>query len=793
MIKNYLKVAWRSLLKNKGYSAINILGLAVGMAVVMLIGLWIHDELTFDKSHDNYDRLGKIMTTQTFNGETGTGPAVNVSLGRELETSYTADFKNISMASWNNDMILGFGDKKLIRSGMWVQPVFPDMLSLKMIAGARSALKDPSSILLSASVASALFNTDNPIGKTIKLNNETLLTVGGVYEDLPKNTSLRETWFLLPWEKYLQVESWVKNSYDHWGNHSWQLFVQLQPNLSFEQVSEKIRLVSMKHLDPKKDGQEELIIHPMRQWHLYGNWTNGKVDGGRIRFVWLFGIIGVFVLLLACINFMNLGTARSEKRAKEVGIRKTVGSERKQLIGQFLVESILVSLLSFILALLFVLLTLPWFNGLSDKQMSILWTEPLFWAGCLGFSLLTGLVAGSYPAFYLSSFQPIKVLKGTFKAGRYAAIPRKVLVVIQFTVSVALIICTIVVFRQISYAKDRPVGYTREGLLMFDYNTSDIRKHYDALKTGLLNTGVIDHVTKTSSSITAVWSNQIGFSWKGMTPGALPLFGVIAVSQDYGKTIGWHIRDGRDFSKEFASDSLALVLNESAVKLMGLQQPVGENVKWGNDNYTIIGVINDMVMQSPYEPIMPTIFFINEGWANKVLVKVKPGSSMRAALDRMEPLFRQFNPGSPFEFKFVDEDYARKFESEERIGKLAGFFAVLAIFISCLGIFGLASFVAEQRTKEIGVRRVLGASIYHIWELLSKDFVLLVMISFLLAAPLAWYFMHQWLNDYKYRTSISWWIFAISCGGALLITLVTVSFQAIKAALTNPVKNLRSE
>lgn len=793
MFRNYLKVAWRNLVKNKGYSAINILGLSVGMAVVMLIGLWIHDELTFNKYHDNYDRLGLVMTTQTFNGHTGTGPAVAVPLGAELQAKYSSDFKRLSMASWNQDMILAYGDKKIIKPGMWVQPAMPEMLSLRMLAGTRSALNDPSSIIISRSVAEALFGKADPMGKTIKVSNKTVQNVTGIYEDLPRNSSLYDSYFFLPWDRYASLESWVKRAEQQWDNHSWQLFVQLQDNADFDKVSRKIRDVPMQHLNIQKYAAEALVIHKMSDWHLYSNWKNGQIDGGRIRFVWLFGIIGAFVLLLACINFMNLGTARSEKRAKEVGVRKTVGSERKQLIGQFLTESVLVALLSSLIAGVMVVLSLPWFNQLSDKQMTILWTDPLFWGACLAFTVFTGLVAGSYPAFYLSSFEAIKVLKGTFRAGRYAALPRKILVVIQFTVSVALIIGTIVVFRQIQHARDRPVGYTRQGLVQFDMNTPEIRGHYDALRADLLATGVVAEMSQSSSPITSVYSNQIGFSWKGMDPNAKPLFGVIAVSHDFGRSIGWQIREGRDFSRDFATDTTSLVLNESAVQLTGLKNPVGETIKWGDRDFTIIGVIKDMVMQSPYEPVMPTIFALDYDWANLITVRIKPEKPVREALAGMEPVFRKFNPGAPFEYKFVDELYARKFESEERIGKLAGFFAVLAIFISCLGIFGLASFVAEQRTKEIGVRKVLGASIYTIWRLLSKDFLLLVTLSFLLAGPLAWYFMHNWLNDYEYRTAISWWIFAVSCGGALLVTLATVSFQAIKAAMANPVKSLRSE
>jgi ABC-type antimicrobial peptide transport system permease subunit len=425
MFSNYLKIAWRNLLKNKGYSLINILGLATGMAVALLIALWIWDELTFDKYHANHATLAQVMTTQTFNGETGTGQAVAMPLGNELRTKYGSDFKNVSMASWNFGHILAVGDKKISKEGMWVEPNFPAMFSLKMLKGSINGLKDPSSILLNESVAKALFGNTNPIGKTIKLDNKDVFTVAGVYEDLPRNTTLYKTTMLLPWDKFVTTEEWMKDAMTQWGNHSWQAFVQVNDNVDIARVTAKIKNASMVHLKEAEDGKEELVLQPMDNWRLHSDFENGKVVGGRIQFVWLFGIIGVFVLLLACINFMNLSTARSEKRAKEVGIRKTVGSLRKQLIGQFLSESIVVSLIAFVFAIILVQCLLSFFNGIADKDMSLPWGSPIFWICTLAFTVFTGLVSGSYPAFYLSSFEPIKVLKGTFKVGRFASLPRK--------------------------------------------------------------------------------------------------------------------------------------------------------------------------------------------------------------------------------------------------------------------------------------------------------------------------------------------------------------------------------
>jgi ABC-type antimicrobial peptide transport system permease subunit len=542
-----------------------------------------------------------------------------------------------------------------------------------------------------------------------------------------------------------------------------------------------------------KDGNEHTVFHPMDRWRLYDEFENGKVKGGRISYVWMFGIIGVFVLLLACINFMNLSTARSEKRSKEVGVRKAIGSLREQIIVQFLSESMIMALIAFVLSIVLVLIFLPFFNEMADKQMHIPFGNIWFWLSTLLFILFTGLVSGSYPAFYLSSFSAVKVLKGTFKAGRYSALPRQIMVVLQFAISVALIIGTIIVFRQIEYAKDRPVGYSREGLITIMMNTPDLFGHYDAIRNDLLQTFAVENMAESSSPTTGTWSNQIGFDWAGKDPSSTPLFGTIAVTADFGKTINWHVLKGRDFSRTIKSDTACMVINESAVKLIGFKDPVGKPIKFNGQQLTIIGVIGDMVMDSPYFPVQPTVFFLNPGWANVVTIKIKPAVSVPVALDKIGNVFRHYNPGSPFNYKFTDQDYADKFADEMRIGKLASFFAVLAVFISSLGLFGLASFVAEQRTKEIGVRKVLGASVGNLWAMLSKEFVILVSISCLIAIPLAWYYLYTWLKGYKYHTEISWWVFAVACLGAMVITLLTISVQAIKAASANPVKSLRSE
>ncbi|MFI5162084.1 MAG: ABC transporter permease [Sphingobacteriales bacterium] len=792
MIKNYFKIAWRNLLKSKVYSSINVLGLACGMAVAMLIGFWMFDELTYNHYHANHKQIAQVMVTQTFNNETGTGQAMAIPLGVELRNNYKSDFKYVTLTSWNFKLVSKAGEKKLTRSGMWAQPEFPVMMGLEAVNGNMKGLTDLSSVLIDQSFAEALFGNDNVVGKTIRFNNKYDFKVAGVYKDIPKNSTFNDTHFLLPWDKYMTTEDWFKRAATQWDNHSFRIFVQMNDNVDMAKTSARIELITQRYVK-KEEGNERLQLHPMDKWRLYSDFENGKIKGGRIQYVWLFGIIGIFVLLLACINFMNLSTARSEKRAKEVGIRKAIGSVRKQLIFQFLSESILMAGLAFVLAIILVLVSLPVFNTIADKSMSIPWANLIFWVVVILFTAFTGFVSGSYPAFYLSGFNPVAVLKGTFRAGRFAALPRKILVVLQFTISITLIIGTIIVFKQIQYAKNRPVGYSREGLISIDMSTPDLYGHYDALRNDLIGTGMVDNMAESSSPTTDVYSNNIGFDWEGKTPGSNPLFGTIAVTRDFGNTIGWHIRQGRDFSRDFASDTSAMILNRSAVELTGFKEPIGKIIKYNKKNYTVVGVIDNMVMESPYMPVQPTIFLVDNNWANIITVKIKPNAHLQDAIAKIGGVFRKYNPSSPFDYRLTDDEYAKKFSDEERIGKLASIFAVLAIFISSLGLFGLASFVAEQKTKEIGVRKVLGASVFNLWGMQSKEFVMLVTISCALAVPVAWYFLAGWLKGYKYHTEISFWIFIVACIGAMAITLLTVSYQSVKAALANPVKSLRTE
>ncbi len=798
MFSNYFKIAWRNLVRDRTSSFINIGGLSVGMAVFFLIGLWIYDELNFNKQFNNYDRITQVMQHQTVNGNILSVKGMPLPLGKVLQNDYGSNFKYVVMASWQGDFILSAGDKNLSRKGMYMDADGPRMFSLRMLKGTQDGLRNPNSILLSASAAEAFFGDADPTGKPMRIGNKVDVTVTGVYEDLPYNTEFRDLDFIAPWDLYVASEGGVRRSIVQWDNSSFQIFAQLADHADFSTVSKNIVHSEYVHVDPAgKKYAPAVFLQPMRDWHLRAHWENGINTGGLIEYVRLFSIIGIFVLLLACINFMNLSTARSERRAKEVGIRKAIGSLRYQIIAQFFSESLLVVLFAFVLSLVLVQIILPWFNEVANKKMSFPWASPVFWAAGLGFSLITGIIAGSYPALYLSSFRPIKVLKGTFKVGRLAAVPRKVLVVMQFSISLALIIGTIVVYTQISYARNRPLGYDRNGLMMLQMKSPEYYGKYDMLRTELKNTGAITELAESSSPLTDIWSNDGGFSWPGKDPQVDGEFATIYVTHEFGKTVGWQFTAGRDFSRDFKTDSGSVVINETAVKFMGLKNPIGTMVKWGTDerarSYKVVGVIKDMVMLSPYDAVKQTIYFMDYENVNWVVMKLNPHQSAAASVANIQAVFKKYTPSAPFDYKFADNEFAAKFAAEERIGSLSTFFAALAIFISCLGLFGLASFMAEQRTREIGVRKVLGASVFNLWRLLSRDFVLLVVVSLLIAIPAAYYFMHQWLLNYPYRTGISWWVFGVSGIGAMAVTLLTVSFQAIKAAIANPIKSLRTE
>ncbi len=787
MFRNYFLVAWRNLLRNKVHAFINIAGLSLGMAITLLIGLWIKDEFSFNRYFTDRRRLVQVMDVQTAPGQgTDVGTSISSVISPVLNSGFKGVFKQTALIAYPTDALIAYGDKHLSTLASWTQASFPDMFSFRMIEGSASSLNEPASALMAHSTAEALFGKTDPVGKVFKLNNGLQLKIGGVFEDLPANLTFHNIKVLLPSNN--AAAAWLRNNTD-WDNHNSQLYAELADGVTAEQATARIKNLPTPNI---KEDHEELMAYPVSRKHLFGEFKNGQPSGGGIVFVWLFGTIGSFVLLLACINFMNLSTARSERRAREVGIRKTVGSSRGQLIGQFLGESIGMAFLALILASLLVQSALPWFNEVAGKEIAAPWNNLLFWLAAIGFSLFTGLLAGSYPAFYLSGFDAVTVLKGSFRAGRSARLPRQILVVTQFTVSLTLIIGTIIVFRQIQYAKDRPAGYDRTGLMTININTADLNGHYDELRNEILSTGVAANMAESSYSLTGFWQNN-NLDWPGETPTQKAVnFRDVYVTPDFGKTIGWTIVRGRDFSHAFKTDSDACILNEAGLNVTGFKDPIGRVLTYFGKPYTIIGITKNMLSNDPYDTIEPAIF-LGRGWLGTITIRIKPGIPMRTAIAALQPIFKRRNPGSPFMYKFVDDDYTLKFAAETRIGQLAGVFASLAIFISCLGLFGLASYLAERRTREIGVRKVLGAGVFNLWGLLSRDFVRLVALSMLIAMPLAYWGMKEWLRNYAYHTGLSWWIFASAGAGILIITLLTVSFQSIKAAMMNPVRSLRSE
>jgi ABC-type antimicrobial peptide transport system permease subunit len=793
MIAHHIKIALRNLAKRKWISLTHLAGLSVGMAVCLLISLWIWDEISFDRVHENYENIARVRLNVTSNGEIRTTKTVPLPLVQELRSNFGNDFQYIVPSSHRLVHILSASEKKLMQKGVYLGSGALSMLSLNMIKGDASALTNPRSVVLSAAAAHIFFGGEDPLGKVMIIDNKQNVTVAGVYEDLPDNSTFADIAFIAPFDLYISEQTWITNLSDPWNQNPIQLYVQLKGTSSFEQVSGRIKnVVQRKGAESGTGKKSAVLLEPMSKWHLY-NYKNGSNQSGAIRYVKMFAWIAAFVLLLACFNFMNLSTARSEQRAKEVGIRKTLGSLRSQLITQFFAEAVLLSLFAFGCAILLAQLALPFFNEVAGKKMSIFWSNGYFWIAGGLFSLLTGLLAGSYPALYLSSFNAMNVLKRSFRSSGNAPLFRKSLIVVQFAVAVTMMIGTVVVFRQVQYAKQRPTGYDPKNLLLIPMTTDDIPQHFDAVRTDLLKSGAITAMAASESTTTDIWGTDSDITWPGKDPRTNVDFPNTGVTVEYGKTVGWTFIDGRDFSSGIVSDSAGFILNEAAVKYMGLQHPVGEIIRWKERPFTVIGVIKDMVVESPYEPVKPSIYCLARGHDNFAILKLNTAVNTSKALSEIEKVFRRYSPSSPFAFEFIDDSYGSKFSGEERVGKIAGCFTAIAIFISCLGIFAIATFMAERRSKEIGIRKVFGASVWKIWQLLSREFSFLIVLSLLIAIPAAYFLMNNWLQNYHYRTTIDWWIPAIIAASAICIMLMTVSFQTIRAALAKPINTLRDE
>ena len=786
MFKNYFKTAVRSLLRNRVYSIINIGGLAIGMASAIVIMLWIQNETSYDRFHTNTSRLYEVFSNDTVDGTIRSMTPTPQLLAPALKKDYP-EIEDATRIGGNGKVLFSYKDKIVKANGTWTDPSFLTMFSFPLIKGnAADALKDPYSVVFTEQMAKKIFGDEDPIGKLVKFDNTESFKVTGVIKSLPNNTQF--DFEFLNSSAFLESKNYIDKD---WTNVSIRTFVLLKQSTSLANINNKIKNIDVKYSGNRTKTQS--FLYPVSRLRLYSNFENGKPSGGRIETVRTFGIIALFILLIACINFMNLSTARSEKRAKEVGVRKVAGAMKSSLVTQFLLESVFIALVSGVIAVIIVQFSLPSFNTLTQKQLFIDYSNIYFWFFAGGFVLLTGLLAGSYPAFFLSAFKPASVLKGTFKKVNALITPRKVLVVLQFTFAIILIISTLIVREQIKYGEDRKVGYNRDNLI-YVYMEGDLFRNYQLLKNELISSGAAVEMSQTLSPLTQLWSAGHSLSWAGKDPNSSIDFDRSTTDGNLVKTAGLTLLQGRDIDiKNFPTDSTACIINESAAKAIGFKNPLGQTIFDDPDTWHIVGVIKDFVLESPYQPTKPIIFKGPKYSTNTINIKLNAAHSVKQNLASAESIFKKYNPAYPFEYYFLDEEYAKKFNDEKLTGTLAALFAALTIFISCLGLFGLAAFMAENRIKEIGVRKVLGASVINITALLSIDFVKLVVLAVIVASPVAWWASSKWLQGYKYRINISAWIFISAGLLAIMIALLTVSYQSIRAALMNPVKSLRSE
>jgi ABC-type antimicrobial peptide transport system permease subunit len=789
MFVNYFKTAWRNFVNNKVLGSINILGLGIGMAVSMLICLWVFNEYSFNKFLPDHDRVYQVRRNFNSNGTILNFKTTSLALGEALRNE-VPEIEYVAETDWMGPHGLTYAGKKLYIDGAITGLDFLKIFQYPLVKGnPLTVFADPYSIVLTESTALSMFGTEDPMLKTIRFDNKHDLKVTGILKDLPENSTFRFK-YLVPFSLLDNTRPAIKElRTGSFSANSFQQFVKLRKDASYDRVSEKIK--NIQHRQDNINARNSLVIlQPMDRWHLFADYENGKDARGLIEYVRLFSCIAGLVLLIACINFINLATARSEKRAREVGVRKAIGSDRKALIIQFLTESFFYTVTASVISLFLVMVALPWFNSITGRSIVIPLSNPGFWMLLLACILITALAAGTRPAIYLSGFSAVRVLKGSITKGKAATLPRKALVVLQFTCSIALIISTIIVYRQIGFARSRPIGYNYDRLLMTDMS-EDLQKNFVAMKQELLQRGVIENMATSSGPVTNInWHTDID-NWPGKNSGETIEMGAIVVSEDYFKTVQMNFASGRNFSGP--DDSTTLIFNETAISQMRLKDPLNQKISWDEAQFSIKGVVKDALMTSPYAPAEPTMFVVSPDHSGILLYRLAKNISTPDALKVLNEVFAKYNPSRPYEYMFTDDSYASKFNFEMLVGKLAGIFAALAIFVSCLGLFGLAAYVAEQRSKEIGIRKVLGANLPQIWMLISRDFILLVLISSLVASPLAYFFLQNWLEKYSYRVEIGVEVFVIAALLALVVAVITVSFQSIKAALANPVRNLRAE
>jgi ABC-type antimicrobial peptide transport system permease subunit len=787
MFRNQILVAIRNLYRNSFYSFINIAGLTIGIACSILILLWVMDEVSYDRFHANYDRVHKAYLNHFYQEDTYTSENVPYPLREALKVT-SADVEYTVVTNHGGGNLLLSGEKKLNKYGIAASEDFLKVFSFPVIAGDPNALSSPTSIILTESTAKGLFGDADPINQIVKVDNRDELRVAAIIRDVPSQSTLYFE-YILPYLYYTSTQPWVRESVNDWKNNSFEIYVQLNSSDNVSKVNSAIEMLIADNTDDRKETR--VFLHPMSKWRLWSDFDNGEVTGGMIEYVRLFTGIAVFILIIACINFMNLATARSEKRAREVGVRKSIGSSRKQLILQFLGESMMLALIGFVLALVIVEVAIQPYNLLVNKNLSIPYADPNLWLAAISLILLVGLIAGSYPAFYLSGFQPAKVLKGSALSTGQGATPRKVLVTLQFGFSIFLIIGTVVIYQQVMHVKSRHIGYDRENLLLI-WTNSEVETSYPTIKEELLRTGVVKSVTKSSAPVTRIFTSA-DVDWPGKDPASKVGFVTVATEYDYTKTMGIRMLSGRDFQPEFPSDTLGVLINQAAVDLIGTNDPIGSKLTMWDDERTVIGVMENVVMGVPWVPVDPLAVVLIPEWSSTINVRLEETEDLQASVASVEAVFRKLTPSFPMWHRFADDEFEAKFSSIDLISRLASIFAALAIFITCMGLFGLAAFTAEQRRKELGIRKVLGATVSGLILLISRDFSRLIILSFIIVAPFAWYGLNDFLQQYPYRIDISWWVIPASGISALVLGMLIVGTQAMLAARSNPVEALRSE
>lgn len=787
IVNHYFKLIWRGLMRSKSFSFINVTGLAIGMAAAILIFLWIRNELTMDRFHGKGDRIYMMLNRAKYEDGVDVWSSSPSPLGIELKERFPNEIEESVRFNWVAAFVLKRGDHVVQTEGLMVDPGFLRTYDFPLRQGdAQTALNEKYSIVISERLAKEFFgHADAALGQQILIDSNTHFKVTGILKPRPPNTSFSFE-YLVPFS-YKKEVGWDNPD---WRENSTITTVLLKPGVSEERANQLFANVLKTHV---KDRNTDLFVHPISKWWLWNNFEDGIASAGRLSGVRMFIIIGAFILLIACINYMNLSTARSDKRSREVGISKVVGAGKASLIGRFMGESVLLSFFAGIIALALVQLSLGWFNKLVERSLYIPFGNPVFWLWALAFVAFTGIIAGSYPAFYLSGFKPIRVLQRSFRKAHTLVAPRKILVVLQFTFAILLITCTIIIYRQIMYGQKRDPGY-KQDQLAFVYVKGDMIKNFDAIKKDLFAKNLITDISRTSSPVTDVWSGDDRYTWTGKDTTIRTGFSQFEAEDHFVSMHGFHAILGRDFNKkQYPGDSSAVILTELAVKRMGFTDPIGQVVQYLGRDWHVIGVIKDFIPVAPYSPAFPIIIHYEFKGFGSINFKLNPALSKKEAQAKISEVFRAHNPGYVVEYRVVKDEYANKFEGEIKMGTMAAIFAALTIFISCMGLFALSTYMAESRIKEIGVRKVLGASVTNITTLLSKEFLKLVIIAFMIASPLAWWAMHNWLKEYSYRVSISWWVFVVTGLLSLLIAAATVGYQAIKAAMTNPARSLRAD